>query len=84
VQQALAKRYGEIFSVLVAHHANVKRVTFWGVTDADSWLNSWPVRGRTSYPLLFDREGKPKPAFDAVIKAAAARASNAPTPAERQ
>jgi len=33
------------------------------------WENqSWPVRGRTSYPLLFDRAGRPKPAFDAVIK----------------
>jgi endo-1,4-beta-xylanase len=48
----------------------MSRVTFWGVTDADSWLNNWPVRGRTSYPLLFDRNGKPKPAFDAVIRQA--------------
>ena len=46
----------------------MSRVTFWGVTDRDSWLNNWPVPGRTSYPLLFDREGKPKPAFDAVIE----------------
>ena len=84
VQQALAKRYGEIFSVLIAHHANVKRVTFWGVTDADSWLNSWPVRGRTSYPLLFDREGKPKPAFNAVMKAATAGDSKAPARTETQ
>jgi endo-1,4-beta-xylanase len=30
-------------------------------------LNNWPVRGRTNYPLLFDREGKAKPAFDAVL-----------------
>jgi endo-1,4-beta-xylanase len=28
------------------------------------------VRGRTSYPLLFDRQGRPKPAFDAVVRAA--------------
>jgi endo-1,4-beta-xylanase len=45
-------------------------VTLWGVRDSDSWLNNWPVRGRTSYPLLFDRDGKPKPAFYAVIKTA--------------
>jgi endo-1,4-beta-xylanase len=48
----------------------VNRVTFWGATDKTSWLNNWPVRGRTSYPLLFDREGKPKPAFYAVLKEA--------------
>ena len=37
----------------------------------DSWLNNWPVRRRTNYPLLFDRLHRPKPAFDAVIGVAA-------------
>ena len=70
VQQALAKRYAGLFSVYLKHRADMSRVTFWGVTDADSWLNNWPVPGRTSYPLLFDRSGKPKPAFDALIQQA--------------
>ena len=70
VQQALARRYGEIFAVYVRHKDLVDRVTFWGVRDGDSWLNGWPVRGRTNYPLLFDRAGRPKPAFDAVVRAA--------------
>jgi endo-1,4-beta-xylanase len=65
-QAALAKRYAEIFAVLEKQHEHIQRVTFWGVTDADSWLNTWPVRGRTNHPLLFDRDGKPKLAFDAV------------------
>ena len=68
VQQALAKRYADLFRVFLKHRADVTRVTFWGVTDAGSWLNNFPVRGRTNYPLLFDREGRPKPAFDEVIK----------------
>jgi endo-1,4-beta-xylanase len=68
VQQALAKRYAGLFSVFLKHHASIDRVTFWGVTDADSWLNNWPVRGRTDYPLLFDRDGKAKLAFSAVIR----------------
>ena len=38
-------------------------VTFWGVSDKYSWLNNYPVRGRTAYPLLFDRNFKPKPAY---------------------
>jgi endo-1,4-beta-xylanase len=70
LQQRLAMRYADLFGVFLKHRANLTRVTFWGVTDAGSWLNRWPVRGRTSYPLLFDRDGRPKPAFDAVMKAA--------------
>jgi endo-1,4-beta-xylanase len=70
LQQALANRYAELFEVFVQHRAVIGRVTFWGVTDGDSWLNNFPTRGRTNYPLLFDREGKPKPAFDAVLQVA--------------
>ena len=75
VQQALAKRYADLFGVYLKHRDVITRVTFWGVADGDSWLNYWPVKGRTSYPLLFDRDGKPKPAFDAVIRAARQKAS---------
>jgi endo-1,4-beta-xylanase len=70
VQQELAKRYADLFAVYLKHRDVVTRVTFWGVTDGDSWRNDWPIKGRTSYPLLFDRNGQPKPAFDAVIRVA--------------
>ena len=68
VQQRLADRYAELFQVFMRHRDVIDRVTFWGVGDGDSWLNNWPVRGRTSYPLLFDRQHRPKPAFDAVMR----------------
>jgi len=68
VQQALAKRYADLFGVYWKHRAVMSRVTLWGVTDSGSWLNDWPVKGRTSYPLLFDRSGKAKPALDAVLR----------------
>jgi endo-1,4-beta-xylanase len=68
VQEALAKRYGDLFGVYLKHRNAIDRVTFWCVTDGDSWLNNWPIKGRTNYPLLFDREGRTKPAFDAVVK----------------
>jgi len=67
VQEDLAKRYADIFAVFLEHRDAVERVTLWGVTDADSWLNT---PGRVNYPLLFDRNGRPKPAFTAVIQAA--------------
>jgi endo-1,4-beta-xylanase len=68
VQQKLAQRYADLFAVFAKHHDVVSRVTFWGVTDGDSWLNNWPVKNRTAYPLLFNRDGRPKPAFNAVIQ----------------
>jgi endo-1,4-beta-xylanase len=70
VQRALAQRYVDLFEAYSRHCGLVSRVTFWGVTDKDSWKNNWPVKGRTNYPLLFDRTAQPKPAFDAVIKVA--------------
>ena len=66
VQQALAKRYGDLFTVFVKHRNDISLVTFWGVSDGDSWLN----RGRMNYPLLFGRDHEPKPAYEAVIQAA--------------
>ncbi|HEY4233628.1 MAG TPA: endo-1,4-beta-xylanase [Lacipirellulaceae bacterium] len=67
VQQKLADRYAELFQLFLKHRDVIKRVTLWGTDDGTSWLNTWPVTKRTSYPLLFDRELKPKPAFEAVI-----------------
>ncbi len=71
MQQALAKRYAELFAVFLKHKDVITRVTFWGVTDRDTWLHNFPAPGRTNHPLLFDRENKPKPAFDAVMREAA-------------
>lgn len=68
IEQQLAQRYKEIFELFLKHNNKIKRVTFWGVTDQDSWLNNWPIKGRTSYPLLFNRAGKAKPAYDQVIR----------------
>jgi endo-1,4-beta-xylanase len=44
----------------------VDRVTFWGVTDAHSWKNNWPMQSRTDYTMLFDRNYDPKPVFRRV------------------
>jgi endo-1,4-beta-xylanase len=70
VQTQLAERYAALFALFVKHRDKISRVTFWGVHDGQSWKNNFPVRGRTDYPLLFDRKCQPKPAFFTVIKAA--------------
>lgn len=67
VQKQLADDYEALFKLFLKHKDKVTRVTFWGVNDGDSWLNNWPVRGRTSYPLLFDRNNQPKPAYFKVV-----------------
>jgi endo-1,4-beta-xylanase len=72
MQTVLANRYAELFTILLKRPGVVGRVTFWGVTDRTSWLNNWPVFGRTAYPLLFDRSFRPKPAFHAVLRTAQA------------
>ncbi|MDA3882709.1 MAG: endo-1,4-beta-xylanase [Bacteroidales bacterium] len=66
----LAKRYEDIFNIFLKHHDKISRVTFWGVHDGDSWLNNWPIRGRTNYPLVFNRNYKPKRAYKLIMKTA--------------
>jgi len=67
VQEQLARRYADVFTLFLKH--DVGRVTFWGVTDATSWLDDFPIPGRVNYPLLWDRDGREKPAFAAVAEA---------------
>lgn len=67
MQVKLTKGYEDLFKLFLKHKDKIGRITFWGVNDEQSWLNGWPIPGRTNYPLLFDRNFKPKPAFDAVI-----------------
>jgi endo-1,4-beta-xylanase len=73
MQEKLAQRYEDLFRVYLANQDAIDRITFWGVADGDSWLNGWPVPGRTSYPLLFDRQLKPKPAYERVTALVRAR-----------
>lgn len=73
--QRLADQYASLFRVFLKHRKDIKLVTFWGVTDRDSWR-------RAGNPLLFDGQGQPKPAFDAVIALATNAPSTSATPAK--
>lgn len=48
------EQYGKLFKVLRKHSNVVKNVTFWNLSDRDSWL------GVNNYPLPFDRNYRPK------------------------
>ncbi|MDX6746629.1 endo-1,4-beta-xylanase [Polaribacter sp. PL03] len=67
VELKIAKRYEDIFNLFLKHKDKISRVTFWGVNDGQSWLNNWPIKGRTNYPLLFGRDDKPKEVYNNVI-----------------
>ena len=62
------KRYLDFFKLFIKHQEKISRVTLWGVSDAGSWKNDFPVVGRTDYPLLFDRNYKEKPVVQEIIK----------------
>lgn len=66
-EEAIAARWAQLFATFTNHADAISSVTFWGVSDGYSWLNDWPVRGRTNYPLLFDRNHQPKSAFKSVL-----------------
>ncbi len=69
VAEAHTQRYLDFFKLFIKHHDKIDRVTLWGVNDAQSWKNDWPVKGRTDYTLLFDRNNNPKPIVNKIIEA---------------
>jgi endo-1,4-beta-xylanase len=46
----------------------ISGITFWNISDRNSWLDNFPVRGRKDYPLLFDKNLLPKKAYWEVVK----------------
>ncbi|HPB05621.1 MAG TPA: endo-1,4-beta-xylanase, partial [Prolixibacteraceae bacterium] len=64
---ALDNRYSDFFKLFLKYDDAFTRVTVWGVNDALSWKNGFPVRGRTDYPLLFDRKNQPKSVIQVLI-----------------
>lgn len=56
-----ADRYKEVFEIFIKHSDKISSVTFWGITDDNSWISQ--------EPLIFDRNKNPKPAFWAILDA---------------
>lgn len=67
MQDALARRYESLFALFLKHRDKIDRISLWGTSDDASWLNDFPIKGRTNYPLLFDRSHQPKPAYFRVL-----------------
>ena len=67
VYHVFENRYLDLFELFLKHNDVITRVTLWGVTDAHSWKNGFPIPGRTDYPLLFDRNYQAKPVVEKII-----------------
>ena len=65
-----AERYAKIFECFKkeARAGILKDVVLWGITDRMTWKNNFPAPGRGDCPLLFDNDGKEKPAFYKLLE----------------
>lgn len=63
-------KYVELFEMFIdlAEEGLLDSVVFWGFNDGDTWLNGYPVEGRTNYPFLMDAEYRLKSAFWEVVE----------------
>jgi endo-1,4-beta-xylanase len=67
-EQELEQFWIDFYKMLLKHHQVISRVNFWCLNDANSWRNDFPIKGRTDYATLFDRQSKPKPFIQKLIK----------------
>lgn len=64
----LSARYEALFKLFTKHQDKIDRVTFWGISDDMTWLNDFPIKGRTNHPLLFDRTHQPKDVYFRLLQ----------------
>ena len=61
-------QYKMLFEVFRKHKDQITGITFWNLSDKSSWLDNFPIKGRKDFPLLFDKDFKPKKAYWGVVK----------------
>ena len=67
-EQEVEQFWVDFYTMLLRHHQVIDRVNYWCLNDANSWRNDFPIKGRTDYATLFDRQNKPKPFIQKLIK----------------
>lgn len=66
LQEKQAARYRALFDMFRRNSDVITSVTFWGIADDNTWLSEFDS-GRQDFPMLFDINHRPKPAFHAVV-----------------
>jgi endo-1,4-beta-xylanase len=62
-----AEQFARLFEIFQRYSDCIVRVSFWDLHDGRSWLNTFPWN-RVNHPTLFDRDAKPKPGCNSVMK----------------
>lgn len=69
VIDAQTTMYNRSFQVFRKHKEKISNVTFWGVSDAYTYMDKIePHKGRKNYPYIFDVYDEPKDAFYAITE----------------
>jgi endo-1,4-beta-xylanase len=71
-EEKAAKAQSELFNYIFKSYAEIPRkqqygITFWNISDKDSWLRGYFKRPK-EYPLLFDENYSKKPAYTELTK----------------
>ncbi|MES1187319.1 MAG: endo-1,4-beta-xylanase [Myxococcales bacterium] len=61
-----AKRFGDLFALYRKNKEQITSVTFWGLSDDQTWLDT-TVPGRDDFPLLYNDAHMPKAARAAIM-----------------
>lgn len=61
--------YRDLFQMIRQQAASIDSVTFWGVSNARSWLRTWPIARPWEQPLPFDDDLQAAPAYWGIVDA---------------
>ncbi|WP_337059884.1 endo-1,4-beta-xylanase [Kineococcus sp. G2] len=59
--------YRDLFDVLEEHSGSIESVTFWGISNARTWLRTWPIARPWEQPLPFDDDLQVTPAYWGIV-----------------
>ena len=68
VQEEWDNFWVEFYKMLLRNKEHIQRVGFWCFNDLSSWRNDWPIKGRTEYATLFDRQSKAKSVIGKLVE----------------
>ncbi|WP_082485488.1 endo-1,4-beta-xylanase [Rathayibacter sp. Leaf296] len=59
--------YRDLFAMLREHDSSIESVTFWGISNARTWLRTWPMARPWEQPLPFDDDLQVAPAYWGIV-----------------